>query len=263
MSTQVSWDDDSVQASQGNRRDIVQFKGIAGHTQRILLIDTAAVMVKQHYHRPSRKYIRCIKDTNNGYCPACDAIGQPTQSFASNVIVFETTPDGTPIRDANGFPKFKVAIWKFGADKFVLLRDLRKEWGDLRKHDLVVSCSDAQFQRLTIVPAASALWLSDQTFQNMVVETYKRDKYDLDKLMGKLMSPADIIATLNGTPVEQNQNQGYQQQPQHNQPQYSQPQYQAPQYQAPQYQAPAPQPAPQQANQNLGVPDFDVIYYYI
>lgn len=204
MVSQVSWDDQTIQSSQGqiSRREIIQFKGKAGHTQRILLIDTVAVMVKQHYHRPSRKYIRCIKDTNNGYCPACDALGAPSQSFASNVIVYETTSDGQPVLDNNGHPKFHVAMWKFGADKFCLLRDLRKEWGDLRKHDLVISCSDEQFQRLTIVPSPTALWLQDQAFQNIVVEAYKRDKYDLEKLMGKQLSASDISAILSGQPSQ-------------------------------------------------------------
>lgn len=202
----VNWDDESIQKPETSRRKIVNFKGIAGHTQRILLIDKAAVMVKQHYVKKAKKYVRCIADSNNGYCPACDEIGQPAMSFGANVIVYETEPDGTVVKDDRNLPKFQLALWIFGPDKFTYIRELRKEWGDLRNHDLIVQCTDAQFQKLTIMPAASALWLQNEDLKHEVVEDFKENAYDVEKIIGKALSPADIKIVLAGGTLKPDSN---------------------------------------------------------
>jgi hypothetical protein len=169
--------------------DLVKLHLDNGVTTRVCLISEKVEMVLVHYI--GKKYMRCRSDQPDG-CPGCEHKGEPRNRFGTNVIWYETSKDGTPRKPLQA----KVALWTFGNDKFVQLKAAKQEWGDLRKHDLRIQCSDKQYQRFVITPCKEALWLSDQAFATQMAARIKEEKYDVLKIIGKVYSRAEMIAGL-------------------------------------------------------------------
>lgn len=97
-----------------------------------------------------------IKDTNrNAMIELLKS--QPKQAVATIVCVWPTNKDGD--LDAGSFKAGKgweVSPWIFSADKYKEIVRNHKRF-PLTKHDLSMSCSDAQFQKLTFTPEGDNL----------------------------------------------------------------------------------------------------------
>lgn len=188
---EVSWEDDRFTAQSGGSgyggAPLKKFLGEVGHTKRMMVIDKSVVMVPSHYILGQKRYVRCIADLNAGACPGCE-MGKARERFGANVVVYETNKDGSVITPT----KWSLQLWTFAVDKYVQIKAAKKEWGDLHAHDFMVSCTDTQFQRLTITVCKDALWMSDKQLMTDIATYFKEHKFDVQRLIGKVMSIQEL-----------------------------------------------------------------------
>lgn len=180
----VSWDNENI--TDGRNPGLKLKKD---QTARIAILSKDAYMVLDHYSTKARRHARCIK--SKGMCPACSVLGDPKERFACKVLIYRTAETGEVLAPFSG----KVAVWVFGADKFVQLRAIRKQWGDLRGRDLTVTCTDENFQRFTIQPCPDCLFRKDKKTLDAVKALSNGFKMTPEEAIGKILT-ADEMSKL-------------------------------------------------------------------
>jgi len=184
---------------------------------------------------------RCTLETL-GHCKACEhyeaapmitepdgktkkdaRCGRRTQTFACNLLVYKTDLEGT-LLDPQGrkivlHPEkgpvlmdnvdtaaelvTQVFLWRFSADKFVAIRDIKTEWGSLLKNDVLFTLTPGKPENFQdFAPTVSRnsalreLLKANPEQAKAIVEKYKEDKYDVEAIMGKQYSDEDMLKFL-------------------------------------------------------------------
>ncbi len=114
-------------------------------------------------------------------CPMCklakeypDYTTAPQRRYAMHVIRYRTKAGSEQV--AIPF-SVEVLVWSFTDQIFNKLVDLKTEWGDLRKHDLILGpCSDETFQKFDISPSQKAEWLADEDRKKLTVLTFRENQ---------------------------------------------------------------------------------------
>jgi len=150
------------------------------------------------------------------------------QTFGTNVLVFKTDLEGTLLDDQNNklelhdalgtviagsqtpsVPVYEVFLWQFSSDKFVALRDIKKEWGSLKKQDIIFTLAPQKpetFQdfgpTISSKSVLTLLYNADAEKAKAMIEYYKEHKYDVPAILGKEQSDEEMLGFLGlgGTP---------------------------------------------------------------
>lgn len=138
--------------------------------------------------------------TNKGVdvenCPVCaasketSAVRAPERRFAMHVIRYVLKPGANDFTVATPL-QVQCIGWAFGDKVFNQIVDFAEEFKDLRKHDLKLGpCENKQFQKYDINVAGEAVWLKDDDWKKLVVETYSEGKCeDLSVLIARRLTP--------------------------------------------------------------------------
>lgn len=87
---------------------------------------------------------------------------------------------------------YEVLYWAFGDDKYEIVKDQADEW-PIQKHDLMVSCTDSQYQKMTFKPAqGNVLRIVQKKHPNL----FKRIVAEVADLVPNLMSEVGRKMTL-------------------------------------------------------------------
>ena len=90
--------------------------------------------------------------------------------FKANIIVYNTTTeDGTPPEDLN-YVSLSPQVFRFGIKMWNLLRTKHKKFakkGGLSSIDLIMKCTNGQFQHFDIEDDSECLVLSDERLKKM------------------------------------------------------------------------------------------------
>jgi hypothetical protein len=228
MSNEVhtSWDDESVVAPTGQRGSIRRFRLAVpngqdrttktGGTERIAILEASPIKVSQHYFdnrkgAATKGYFRCCA-AKYGRCPACEEFarngkdGKSSEAklrFACNIWVYDTDANGRLVMGPSGEVAGEVFLFQFADTVFVQLREVAKAWGDLRKHDFVVTADgDLQFQQMNITIQPNSAFLTAPNAKALL-EQYKADMYDVEAIVAKDYTPEELTAKLYGVPDAQ------------------------------------------------------------
>ena len=114
-------------------------------------------------------------------CPMCklakdfpDYAQEPQRRYAMHVIRYRTKAGTTTLQTPYSV---EVLVWGFADKVFNKLIDAKKEWTDLRKHDLLLGpCSSENFQQFDIAVAANAEWLGDKERQTMTALSFRENQ---------------------------------------------------------------------------------------
>jgi hypothetical protein len=114
-------------------------------------------------------------------CPMCklaqehsDYTSAPQRRYAMHVIRYRTKP-GDKQELSTPF-SVDVLVWSYTDKTFNKIVDFREEWGDLRKHDLLLGpCTNETFQQFDITVAAKAAWLEDDERKRLTAQTFKEN----------------------------------------------------------------------------------------
>lgn len=111
-------------------------------------------------------------------CPICayaeanpDRMKAPERRFAMHVVKYNTKKNGELISPFG----VQVLVWAFTNRYFDKIVELRKEWGDLRQRDLILTCENPDFAGYDIRIGANAAYLEDPKRTALVKETFVDD----------------------------------------------------------------------------------------
>jgi hypothetical protein len=149
---------------------------------RFAILDTELEFEFVHYHNG---YVVCTGER----CQFCQHLGlEKSSKFAANIVVYRTDQSGRPYSANWGTDSFNIRQWSFGNEKWKTMKMATQACGgDLRKLDFLFQCSDAQYQKGTLMPQQDVWWLTNgPEFQKLVVNAYATQKAaDLDQQIAK------------------------------------------------------------------------------
>ena len=204
----INFSNMDVQSDAGNfsgDKEWRRLKFEAGKSYRIKFIDNEVEMRHRHYNPvegQAKGYYRCL--AHSGYCPVCQAasngfggegkykLKKAQEMFGANVLVYNTDANGNPTQPLNA----EVYFWAFNAKKFVQIRSIQQDWGDITKIDLKLTCADAQaqqFQDVSITNLPQCLYVSDPNFKAQCDAKIAKDKYPLAKMLCKEVDLNEMI----------------------------------------------------------------------
>jgi hypothetical protein len=198
--------------------DADRFNLKTGHSARVLLLSEDFEVEHVHWvdDEDNKGYYICQGDYNTvrtegsdpQHCKLCaaaektQAVGKARRKFATLLVVYRTNSKGehlTPI-------SVEVQPWVFADQKYNDLLSKKKQWNDLKKHDLGIKCISEGFQNFTIDVLPEALWLSDEKTKQLVAASYKEARgmwnKDLRSLLGRELDAEkldDLISNVVGT----------------------------------------------------------------
>jgi hypothetical protein len=118
------------------------------------------------------------KGLDEANCPVCayaaenpDRMKAPERRYAMHVIQYNTKKNGDLITPFG----VQVKVWAFTDRYFNKIVELRKEWGDLKQRDLVLTCDNPDFAGYDIAIGAEAAYLADPKKTELVKETFVED----------------------------------------------------------------------------------------
>jgi len=152
------------------RTQVDFYKGRKNITDRLAVLDLKRIQAaRRHFHDATKGPVICRSSfrrtttqgpdgktlynevmTKKEGC--CEMLGESSKKFASPVVVYATDPKGAFRKPFS----FELKIWVFGAKIFQTLQEVHKEH-DLATHDVKVTCTEEQYQNMTIVPCAEAM----------------------------------------------------------------------------------------------------------
>lgn len=114
-------------------------------------------------------------------CPMCklaqehpDYTQPPQRRYAMHVIRYRTKNGTTDLTTPFSV---ETLVWSFTDKVFNKITDFREEWGDLRKHDLLLGpCTNEMFQQFDITVAAKAAWLESAERKELTAQTFKENQ---------------------------------------------------------------------------------------
>jgi hypothetical protein len=136
-------------------------------------------------------------------CPMCrmakehpDWVQGPQRRYAMHVIRYKTKAGG--FVTATPFA-VELVVWSFTDMVFNTIVDAKTEWGDLRKHDLLLGpCTNETFQKFDINVGAKAEWLEDRARMDLVKQTFENNQIeDLSIAAGSKKEPRWVDEDLN------------------------------------------------------------------
>ena len=144
------------------------------------------------------KYI--VADGHEGFA---DKLGPAKTRFGCLIIKYKTKKDGSLIkREGEAIPfDFEVLEWIFTDKKFSQLKSLHAEW-DLKKHDLMVTCSGEKFQNLEFVPCKESIWQLKEDYKKVVFSDSEPVRPNLSRSLGQEVT-SDELKELLGMQITQ------------------------------------------------------------
>lgn len=146
------------------------------------------------------------------------------QTFGVNLLVYKTDLEGNlidaannrivldpnlgPVLEGTQTPAelmYEVFLWRFSADKFQSIREIKSEWGDLRAFDLMFTLAPGKpenFQDFSPTVLRSAAWIESkkqgEEKAKAVVQYFKDTRYNVEAILGKEYSHDDMQRFLFG-----------------------------------------------------------------
>lgn len=191
--TDVSMDDD-IKINKLERFPKLA-KGEVARVAFILFDANKAPLLKMshvYYYKPAEMSFVAPRNKDT-LSKVVDKIGEPSPKFGAVILRYTTDKAG------NVYPNWGLDLFAFifATDKFPTLKSLHKEWG-LSEHDIILTCSDHQYQKMSITLARECLWktLPQETINAIIAKAQELQDKQLPKQFGKILSDQEILITL-------------------------------------------------------------------
>lgn len=185
------------------------YKARAKHVDRIGLINPRDIVWGRiHYVEAgqTKGYFVCntVFDKQNGVevpqrmAVCCEKFGLPSKRFAALIIHYGTDASGRLLTPFS----YSLKVWRFGEKVFDQLRTQNREM-PLEQHDLLVSCQDEQFQKISFSACKESL-VHNQTFRETPSPTPNGVKYGMliDAYVASMMPRLDRTVGTNASSQE-------------------------------------------------------------
>lgn len=186
--------------------NIPTYKGKKGITERIAVISAANLIVGRSHFSDVQGvgYVLCrstFKRSGDVEVPesiaqCCQMLPEARKRCTTFIIKYATDKNGKPTQPL----EFNMMAWVFGPEKFEKLHAIHTEHG-LENVDLLVTCEDEQFQKLTFVPTSRercyrALPAFKQRYDQTIADWVRAMQGKLERNIGREVSDADLIKKL-------------------------------------------------------------------
>lgn len=183
------------------------YKGRKGQTDRLgLLRDTGPLGARVHF-KEGIGYFVCLSEfksmeTSPGKfvdspvriavcCKACEGA---RKRFVIPIIRYGTDASGRMLKELS----YQLMAWVYTDDKFIMMRTLNQEF-PLNKHDVLVTCTEESYQKLTIQACKESLvrhanWPADskQTLTSWAQSMAPK----MGRLLGKRYNEQELLVKL-------------------------------------------------------------------
>jgi len=182
--------------------DFENYKGVKGRTDRIGILFPEMIAAARTHFVPDGGYVLCqseFKEVGGNdvivrMAPCCEKLREPRKRFAAMIIQYRTDKDGNLLKPLS----YDLKVWTFGPDKYIELRSLNAEF-PLAAHDLRLTCTDDNFQKLTIQTCRESV-VGVEAFQRefgqAVIDWATATVPKLHRAVGKTLTPVELAEKL-------------------------------------------------------------------
>lgn len=166
------------------RVPIERYKGSASKIDRIGFISRMVIPVKYHYI-PEKGYIMCFR----GRC--CELLGNPTIRYLFPIVVYQTDSEG----NVSG-GKISLMMLSAGEDLYKTIQTLHKgsaNFGGIDHVDLLVTCQDEKYQKLSLVQAGPCIWRDYRAIAEFLREKWQKDGHLAYQAMARKVDEASFL----------------------------------------------------------------------
>lgn len=146
----------------------------------ISIVSGHVVAIKTHYNEDLGNYI-CF----GGKC--CEQDGLARVRYLFPVVMYDTDKRGRPVSKE---VTFKTLV--LGKDAYDDIRTIIELNGDITKLDLLVTCKDEQYQKVSLATAGSARWRKDREVAKQVVTFWREHIKDMIIPVARVMTPEEF-----------------------------------------------------------------------
>lgn len=152
--------------------------------QMISIITSKVIVVKTHYSQDVGKAL-CDK----GAC--CKYMGLPSLRYVYPVVSYNCDKTGKPISK-----DIELKMIVLGKDAYESIKTIHDLNGNIADLDIVVTCTDDQYQKCIYTPAGPSRWKKDSSIVKEVTKLWERDKQYLLLPVGRVMTEEYIRSKL-------------------------------------------------------------------
>lgn len=176
---EIEWTDDSagVSTNASNNRKLERFTPKGGVTYRTAILTDKPIRTFQHYKKPYG-YFACLKP-DGLECIACNAGEKVSVKYAVNLLLY---PQGAEASAPWDPAQLRVMLWQFGPKVFTDVKALVKEWGPVANYDLKFTCTNGEFQHMTVTLCRESLWQINP-YAEQIRQVIETSLYDLKKIV--------------------------------------------------------------------------------
>lgn len=196
-----------------------RYKGRKNESDRLGFLSTGLKKTYTHYYQPAGekmgKTFKCLSRPGQlGIC--CQKLGAADQKFGLVVFKYSTNEDGSllDVAKCSG----KVLIWVISEARYSELDAINKEWPLLDggqaapQHDLILKCSEEQYQRMTFTPQKTAHWKTREAWYKALKDKSVLASTAMVKAMGRTLTEEEVNSLLgvavSGRPTGSTENAG-------------------------------------------------------
>lgn len=202
--TTAATDTTGTVVSMGDKRIVStqfeKYKGRKGQTDRLALISPQLHLGKIYFHESmGKRWLFHAPDAKSDpkLAELCmEKLGAPMQRLG--VVVFHYRAEDGVVEDKEKCAG-TVKVWILSESKYRELEKLNKEW-PLMDHgqteaqsDIILSCTEEQYQRMTITPTKEAHWKSKPEWYSHLNTRQKEAFAALPKIMGRQLDGDEIM----------------------------------------------------------------------
>jgi hypothetical protein len=184
----IGFGQDDKKVMTGGR--VERYKGKKNHTDRLAIVwffkdeegnrrmaetDTPKFKMANYHYAPGLGYINAKGEYTT------QKFGPPKRRIGTFVLKYKTDRNGSLPKGADGKPQldFEVLEWQFGEDKYCLLATIHEEF-PLTAHDIKVTCTDDQYQKLSFTACnGQALWQRNDQIREKILERVAEQEHTL------------------------------------------------------------------------------------
>ncbi len=179
-----------VSGDMGLRVSKVPVEKYKGSTQRLDMISfltSKVTAIKTHYFEGVGNLI-CF----GGKC--CELGGFPNVRYLFPIVIYHTDGEGNILS-----PKLDIKVLSAGEDFYKTIQTIHRasrEMGGIDHVDLLVTCTDEQYQKLTLSQSGDAKWRKSKKAVQALSDRWKKDGEFMYLGVARKVEPNDFMTLL-------------------------------------------------------------------
>lgn len=169
-----------------SRFPVERIKFAKGQRALISVLSDQVVVAKVHYDQDLGSFL-CF----NGAC--CDHELAKVK-YVFPIVKYETDAKGKPVGK-----ELKNMCWAVGQDTYDSLKDIEDLKGSLTQFDLLINCTDDQFQKISVQEAGPARWHRIKGAEQKVSEFWAENGKYMLKSVARKITPEEYAKAMSGT----------------------------------------------------------------